>query len=509
MQWPWKKKEAKPSIPLDQEGKLKIKGMELTSKNISGILGVNKDVKFRDIYINAYQGIKTTMVFIEGLVDDKSISEYILAPLVRNPQFRETKNEREIVQYIKQGNIYFAAQNMRTDINDVILDILSGHMALIFDGSRVAFTFSVQGFDKRSITEPVDENVMKGSKDSFVETLRVNTATIRRKIKSHNLIVDQTTIGKQTLTQVAIIYMDNIANKHIIEEIKQRLDSIDIDGVLAIDIIIEYLTSPNISAFPQTVYTERPDKFCANIVEGRVGLIIDGIAGSLIFPATLLQFMQAPEDYAQNYIVSSIIRLLRYAMLFITLYLPGFYISVTTFHHEMIPTELALSIQNAKQGVPFPSPIEIIGMLIAFEILLEAGLRLPKTIGQAVSIVGALVVGQAAAAAKLVSPAVVMVIAVAAIASFTMPNQDFSNALRLWRFINALLCSALGLFGLGIGGVILIYHLCRIENYGVPYLSPFVSGENAQFQDTVLRLPIRLLKERPYDLRTINSKRQR
>lgn len=317
-------------------------------------------------------------------------------------------------------------------------------------------------------------------------------------------------IGQQTITPVAICYVDGIANPHLIKELTKRLEKIDIDGVLTTAAIEEYIIDDKSSTFPQIVYTERPDKFCSNLLEGRVGILIDGLPTAFIVPGVINQFMQAPEDYSRNFLVASMIDIIRYLSLIVTLFLPGFYISISTFHQEMIPTELALSIIASKEGVPFPTFIEVIVLLIAFEVLLEAGLRMPKPIGQAVSIVGALVVGQSAVEAKMVSPAVVIIAAVTLIAGFTIPNQDFSNAARLWRIIMTIFPSIAGLFGLALGLIGLLLHLATIETFGVAYLTPFAANEgNELAKDTIVRLPMWIMKKRPRSLRTINKKRQK
>ncbi|WP_096635358.1 spore germination protein [Clostridium cochlearium] len=478
---------------------------QLTIDNLKNIFMKSNDVLLKEVAIN--KNIKGTLLFIDGLVDSKSISEYIIEPLTQMPKFTESKTNIEVIKLIKEGVLTYSCQNKRSTLKDTINDILSGNAALLFEGESIAFTFDVKGFDKRNITEPTDENVIKGSRDVFVETLRVNTATIRRKIKSPNLVFEEIVLGKQTQTSISIVYMSNIVNKQLLCELKKRLNKIQVDAVLSLNSIEDYIIDKKFSAFPQVVSTERPDKFCSNVVEGRVGLIIDGIPISIIIPATFIQFIQATEDYSQNYIISSILRFMRIILIFTTLLLPGFYISIISFHHEMIPIELALSISASDKGVPFPPFLEVILLLIAFEVLMEAGLRLPKSIGQAVSIVGAIVVGQAAVDAKLVSPAVVITIAVTAMSNYTVPNQDLSNALRLWRFIIAILSSILGLMGLSIGGLILLYHLCSIECFGVPYLSPLVSGENEDFGDTLFRLPVYFLKNRPLTLNPSNKKR--
>ncbi|MCQ1530157.1 spore germination protein [Lutispora saccharofermentans] len=482
--------------------------MELNIGNLTALIGHSSDISIKDIYAGAEKAIKVTLIFIEGLVQKDHLSNFILKPLLESPYFRCAKNEDEIIDLIESGGLYFPEQKKLLDIDSAASDILSGNALLIFNKSAAAFSFNVQGFDTRNITEPSNENVIKGPKDSFVETFSTNIATIRRKIRTIDLIIKEVIIGKQTKTPVGILYIRNLANESMVDEITKKIQSIDVDGVLTTSVIEERLRSNKLSPFPQLLYTERPDKFCSNLLEGRVGILIDGLPVTLIAPATFVQFMQAPEDYSQNFIYSSSIRLLRFILTILTLFLPGFYIAVTSFHQEMIPTQLALSIQISKEGVPFPTFIETLGLLIAFEILVEAGIRLPKTVGQALSIVGAVVVGQAAVDAKLVSPAVVVMIASTAISSYVMPNQDFSNAIRLWRFIIAISSSIAGLFGMTIAGILLIYHLCTIDNYSVPYLSPFVSTDSMQFQDTFFRLPLSFMKNRPVNLKTKNKKRR-
>jgi len=289
--------------------------------------------------------------------------------------------------------------------------------------------------------------------------------------------------------------------------VKQRLEAIDIDRVLDAGVIEGAIVDDKYSAFPQIQYTERIDRFCASLVEGRAGILIEGLPTAYIVPGTLLQFLQAPDDYSFQFIIASIVRFIRFMSMFITLILPGFYISITSFHPEMLPAELAFSIVASRVGVPFPMFVEVLILLLAFELLIEAGVRLPKVIGQTVSIVGGLVVGQAAVEAKLVSPATVMIIAITAIAGFLMPNQDFSNAIRLWRLILAIFGSITGMFGLTFGLIFLLYHWCRIETFGVPYLDPFVANEDEQLQDTIFRLPLFTMKKRPSSLDSKNKKR--
>lgn len=479
----------------------------LNTRNLKELLEINSDVVFRELLIGAKNQIPVTLVFFDGLVDIKQVDDDILRPLFLSVCQAPQEDVKKLLDQIESGMLYHAFQKIRDSLSDCIKDILDGSVALVFDQMEKAVTLEVKGFEKRSVSEPTGENIIKGAKDAFIENLRTNTATVRRKIKTQNLVIEHTMVGRQTHTEIAIVYMKNITNQRLLEETKKRLGEIKSDGVHELGVIEESIIDHKNTTFPQVLYTVRPDKFCSNIVEGRVGLLIDGFPISYIIPGTMDAFLQAPEDYSQNYIISSIVRVMRYVLAFVTLYLPGFYVSITTFHHEMIPTELALAITASKEGVPFPSFVEVIFMLIAFEVLVEAGIRLPKTIGQAVSIVGAVVVGQAAVDAKLVSPAVVVIIAITAISSFTMPNQDFSNALRLWRFVFVLVSSVIGLFGLTLGGLVLLNHFASMETFGIPYLSPFVGQDGQQLQDSLFRLPFSLQKKRPMSLKTKNRKR--
>ncbi|HHT50564.1 MAG TPA: spore germination protein [Eubacteriaceae bacterium] len=480
---------------------------KLNTQTIKSLLGDGSDVECKTIFIGDNR-LPITIIFIDGLADQQLISDFILKPLMEDKQFKEAKNIKKVIELVEDGYVYFSSQEKRLNIKDVILDILSGNTALIFDIENTVFTFDTKGFEKRAISEPTGENIIKGAKDSFVENLRTNTATIRKKLKTHKLMIKDFTIGKESNTKIAIVYIKGIGNENIVKILKERLDNINIDGVLTTGVIEENIIDNKYSVFPQVIYTERPDKFCANVIEGRIGLIIDGFPITYIVPVTIGSFLQAPEDYAYNYFVSSVIRFLRFFLMFTTLLLPGFYISIATFHHEMIPTQLALAITASKEGVPFPTFVEVIFLQIAFEILTEAGLRLPQNIGQVVSIVGAVVIGQAAVEANLVSPVVLIIVAVTAISNFTMPNQDFSNALRVWRILFVLLSSIIGLFGLSLASIILLHHLSNMEVYGIPYLVPFVGEEGKQLQDSIFRLPFSTLYKRPIGLKTINKKRQ-
>ncbi len=482
---------------------------EITSDNIRSVLSDSDDIIYQQHYINSRRDLPVTVVFVDGLVNTKIVDDDVLKPLTQERILEGAGDAGSIIRLIEHGTIYHASRKLRTTLGDTLDDILYGAVALVFDSEKKAVTFDIKDYEKRSISEPTNESALKGSKESFIEVLRVNTSLVRRKIHTPYLRIKETLVGRQSRTPVAVIYIEDLTNKKIVEEVLERLNSTDIDGVITAGSIEENIIDNKHTLFPLVAFTERTDKFCHNIIEGRVGLFIDGLPTAYIIPATLNMFYQAPEDYAQNYIVSSFLRCLRFANSMITLLLPAFYISITTFHQEMIPTVLAISIIRSKEEVPFPTSTSILFMLMSFEVLIEAGFRLPKTIGQTISIIGALVVGQAAVQAKVISPVVVIIIAISGLAGFTMPSQDFSNALRICRLVFVLFATVAGLYGLSLGFLLLIYHLSTLETYGVPYLSPFVADEGRDItKDTIIRAPLYLMKKRPVALKTTNKKRQ-
>ena len=469
---------------------LEIKEKEVKIDLIKKYLGTDGDVNYKEIYVSGNKDIKATLIFIDGLVSVSNINDNILKPLTQEGELTQEKNEENIIDYIVHGSVYHVVSKVKEDLNEVVTDILNGFTALIVNEGNKVIVFETKGFEKRGISDPTSENVLKGSKDAFVETLRVNTALVRRKIKTPDLKLKEMTIGTKSKTQISIIYMDSLADKKMLNDLIERVNDIKSDNIIAPTDFEEYIVDNKYSMFPQVLYTERTDKFCANIMDGKIGIIIDGLPIAYVIPATFSMFLQAPEDYSDNYIITSFIRIVRYMCIAVTLLLPALYIAITTFHQEMIPTELAMSIIRSKDGVPFPSFVELILMLLAFEVLIEAGLRLPKPIGQSVSIIGGLVMGQAAVSAKIVSPAIVVLVAITGIAGFVIPNQDLSNSFRICRLLLTLCSAIFGLFGVSIGVIVLIYYLSSIEIFGIPYMVPYEGNEGKNIiKDTFLRLP--------------------
>jgi len=490
------------------EQKADLEGMELTTANLKTVLGGSKDIVFRSLEINALNRIPLTIIYTDGLVDSDSIANFIIKPLAENRAFTQVRSAKEAIREIDKGAVYYPDQKTRDQIGEVIDDILSGATALVFESEKKALVFEAKNFAKRAVTPPIEESALKGPKDCFVETFRDNTAMVRRKIRTPDLVIDETTIGRQTRTTVGIFYIKGIASQKIVSEVRKRLNSIDIDGLLYVANLEEHFIDSKYTPFPQISFTEKPDKFCSNLVEGRVGMIIDGYPFSLIVPVTFVDTLQVMDDYNFNVFMASGYRLLRWVLYFVTLFLPGFYVAVTTFHQEMIPTNLVLSIAESKTGTPFPIFIEVLLAIAAFNILLQAGVGVWKTIGNTVSIVGALVLGEAAITASLISPGVVIVVAVAAISTLAIPSFELTTAAMIWQLIITVFCSFFGLYGLVLASLILLYNLCTIEVLGVPYLSPLVSSEGKDMQDSLFRLPVRTMKQRPGYLKPENQKKQ-
>jgi spore germination protein KA len=465
------------------------------------------DVLVRPIKINQ-NNISVHLFCVDGLINQALFDEAVFRSLKFDQYLAHCSTERQMMDYLQEGGAYHVFTIEEDDYELLIKYVLSGMVALIFDAEEKAIVYDIRMFEKRSIQEPTEENVMKGSKESFIEVMRMNTALIRRRIRSEYLVVETHSVGRLSKTDIALIYISNIADASIVNKIRETINKIDIDNLSTPAFIEEFLIENKHSIFPQIMYTQRPDRVAANLSDGRIALVVDGIPFAYILPCQLPMLMQSPDDYANHFLIGSSLRIIRYLFMIVTLFLPAFYIAATTFQSQMLPVQLALSTQAAKQNVPFSSAFEVLGLLIAFEILIEAGLRLPKAVGTAMSILGGLVVGQSAVSANLISPAVVVIVALAGISGFIMPNQDLSSGVRLMRFFLAILASLAGFFGLVIGIIVLITHLCSLNNYGTAYLSPFVDVEERNIKDTLFRFPIKYFKTRPEDIVHLNRTKQ-
>ncbi|MCL1859156.1 MAG: spore germination protein [Oscillospiraceae bacterium] len=463
---------------------------EINFENIKKYIGENSDFVYKEILIN--NGIVMPVVFIDGLVNIDLFDNTVLKPLMLSDRIKNSQNETEFMQIIANSEVYHINSAVKTNIEDVINDILTGSVAIISNQEKKAALFDLKGFQVRSMSEPSNEAVIKGPKSSFIEVLRANTALVRRCIRSIDLKIESISVGNTSSIPASVIYMGSIADKNILNAVKDKIKKIECENIISIGDFEERLIDKKYSKsiFPLVSITERPDKFCSNIMEGKIGIIIDGFPTAIILPAVLNMYFQAPDDYSNNYAVATFLRIIRYICAIIALTLPAIYISVVCYHQELLNNSLALAIIKSKQQVALSSIQEILFLTLSFEVLMEAGIRMPKTIGQAVPIIGGLIIGDAAVSAKILSPLVVITAAITGITGFMIPNQEFFNAVRICRYIFIAFAIFGGFLGIAFAAVGFIYYLCSIESFEVPYFAPFVSNDGKKLlTDTFFRKP--------------------
>ncbi len=481
----------------------------ITADAVKAIFSDSDDFEIREIYAGATSSLKATIFYVDGTINTADVSKQIVMPLTDIFRVDPDIDEAECAESLFKGAIFSATARKRDTLDDLIGDLTRGYAAVVFDNAHLAVTFEARTSFWRSISEPKMEKSVKGSKDCFVESIRVNTSLIRRKLYNPALKIKQSVVGRKSRTTVAILYVDGVCNPDYYNDVLKRIDEIDIDALLTCGALVEQLSESPSSPFPQMIQTERPDKFAMNLLEGRVGILVDGLPMGYLLPASLSQFVKVPEDDAYHYIVASFMTFLRYVGIVTTILLPGLYIAVALYHQEMIPTKLLMSIIDSKKDVPFSTFMEIIGMLIAFELLQEAGLRLPDPVGQTVSIIGALIVGQSAVEARVVSPIAVIVVAFAGIAGYTCPNPDLSTALRVSRILVTFAGFFGGMFGIMSAIAILIWHLSSIDSLGLSYLSPISDGSPKGWIRTLGRPPLKDIKYRERGLHTPDKRTQK
>lgn len=462
--------------------------LEENKRMLKAIMSDSSDFVMREFVME--HGPKALVCYIDGLSDAKSVDHVIQSLMVWKGEYSELKQ-------VKQRALPVSQLNEADNFGDLLRGVLSGDVGLLVDRQPSALLLGLRGPKHRSISEPETESTIRGPREGFNELLRTNTALLRRRIKSPRLKMKPMVIGKEANTDIVVAYIDGLANPTLVEEVIRRLENIDIDGVLESGYIEELIQDNGYSPFPQIQYTERPDTVAAALLEGRVAILTDGTPYVLLVPLTFWMMLQANEDYYERFLISSFLRLGRFMFLIIALTFPALYIAITTFHQEMIPTPLLLSVAAARESIPFPAVIEALIMEISFEALREAGVRLPKAVGQAVSILGALVVGQAAVQAGIVSAPMVIVVSITGIASFAIPKFNAAISVRLLRFPLMLIASIFGLFGIVIGLMFIIGHLAKMRSFGIPYLAPVSPYSSDDMRDTMVRMPWWSMKRRP------------
>lgn len=452
------------------------------------------DIVKRRLFIGENKDREIFICYIDDMANRTLIEGSVLKGLMLGIRLTDTSDDS--ISSLLDGGVTTADIKYSDNIREAIDEVMAGNSMLLIDGYDKAIIISTKGFPKRGVDKPENEIAVQGPKEAFAESIRINTVLIRRRIRDINLKCKQMKIGRRSKTDVAVMYLKGTVREDILTELIDRLEKIDIDAVLDSGYIEQYIEDNKSSPFPLVQLTERPDKAAAEILEGRIAVVVDNSPFVMLVPVVLASFYQASEDYYQRWEIMSFVRLIRYLAGFFAFSLPGLYIAVTLYQPSMIAGALAFKLAGARATVPIPTIAEVIFMELAFEVLREAGIRLPSSIGSTLGIVGGIIIGQAAVEAGLVSPMVVIIVALTGICSFAIPNISLVSAYRLIKYLLIVLSSALGLFGWFLGIILVFAHLCSLKSFGIPYIYPFAASKGiGELRDGLIRVPLNKMKK--------------
>ncbi|MGE6630277.1 spore germination protein [Bacillus sp. NPDC077027] len=471
---------------------------------IRSFVGKSDDIVFHT-YLIGQKSIPACLVYVEGLTDFEMLSKQIITPMQKELNLEEV-HETTLSSLSKQ--FFGIKSDVLEDMNLVIEQLYNGKSLLLIDGARQVLALQTNLFQYREVEEPQSEVLVRGPRIGFIENLEKNTALIRERANDPNLVIQKITVGTRNKKSAALIYVRDIVDPKLVADVTSRMNKINLDDLPESGYIEQLIEDNHISIFPQIQNTERPDRVIAAILEGKVSIMLDGTPFALILPMTFTALMQSPEDYYQRWTSASLLRFLRYVAVLLTIFLPGLYISLVSYHPGLLPTRMALAIAGSRQNVPFPPVLEAILMSFTIELLREAGLRLPRAIGQTIGLIGGVIIGQAAVQANIVSALMVIIVSLTALADFTAPSYDFSFPLRILRFMTIFSSAFFGLYGLIMSYLFVLCHLMQLKTFGFEYFTPILSSPYSDLKDTYIRLPVGLFKLRPKTSRTKNLKRQ-
>ncbi|ASF38613.1 spore germination protein [Halobacillus halophilus] len=459
------------------------------SENVEYLL--NEFKRTDDLKIRAMNNGQAVLMYFEPLVDQEKIQQNIFTPL-----------EMGHVEHISEIPNARSSENLE----EMIPTLLRGHAIYMENGCSTITRFNVTSVFNRNVEEPQNEKIVRGSHDGFIENLMINLNLVRKKVEHRDLVVKYFKVGKKTNTNIAIVYMDGIADPEIIQKMEKRIKSISVDMIQSPGYLEEFIEDNPYSPFPQMLNTERPDRVVANIMEGRIALMAEGSPTALIAPSTFFMFYQASDDYNARWYTGTFVRLVRLASFIIAIGMPAFYIAIISFHYEVLPDELLLPVKSSINEIAYPPLLEALIMVVIIELIRESGIRLPSPVGQTIGIVGGLVIGDAVVRAGLVSNLMVIVVALTAIASYVVPSNELSTTLRLMTFPLIFLAGTFGFVGIVFGFLFLTIHLTRLESFGVPYFAPVAPLNISDLKDTFVRLPLFMMKKRPKDAHPLQEK---
>lgn len=506
--------KVKKSLREDKEMQKMLSSEQLYSKlekNIAyakQVLGESSDIIMKEFTFGFDGKTKGALFCIDGIVNMDLISASILKPIIYDTSYRFKIDHTLSIEMdsINENLLSTGEVKKVSDFNSLFEDMLSGNTILLLDGAKEALSIGTRKWEKRGVTEPAGENVVRGPRQGFTETLRVNTSMLRRIVKNTNLRMLPMKIGKQTRTDIVIAYIKGIARDELVEDIKKRLSRINTDSILDSGYVEAFIEDAPFSVFPTISNSERPDTVAGKLLEGRVAVLVDGSPFVLTMPMLFMESFQTAEDYYIRPVFASTLRMIRLISYLLTILAPALYVALTTYHQELIPTSLLFTMTAGVSGVPFPALVEALLMMITFDILKEAGVRLPKPIGSAVSIVGALVIGQSAVQAGIVGPFMVIIVAVTAITSFVTPFMIDSSSIL--RYLLLFLAGLAGGFGILIGLLVFLVYLASLHSFGMPYLAPVAPFNRDAMKDTFVRMPLWSMLMRPFKLAGSNKKRR-
>ncbi len=500
-------KENKPEYEKADDEKISI-NIEENIKYINHKFNspVNKDIVIRELTVA--KKYKAFIAYIDGMVDRITINNFILrALMVNDDKLDEDSDDKCKLDFILT-NILQTNQAKKVDNPDEFMyEILSGNTLLYVDGCDFYITNETKGYDKRGVEKPLIEGVVLGPQEAFNENLRTNVTLIRKLIKNNNLTTEFIKVGNVNKQLCAIVSIKGITNPAIVEEVKRRIKNIKSDMVLGDGVLEQFIEDNPYSIVPTVLSTERPDRTASHLLEGKVAILTEGAPFAKIVPVTLPSLMHSPEDSYMRWPYGTLIRLIRFIAAVIATLLPGLYVAITNFHQEMIPTELLIAIAKAKENVPFPTIVEVVLMELAFELIREAGIRIPGIIGNTLGIIGALILGQAAVQANIVSPVLIIVVSVTGLGNFAIPNYSLALAARVSRFCFIILGALLGFYGISIGIALFAILITNIKSFGVPFFAP-IAPKTKESSDLFFRKPVWQQIYRPDYVNALKQKRQ-
>ncbi|MDP4086183.1 MAG: spore germination protein [Bacillota bacterium] len=475
--------------------------------SIKEVLGSNDDLILKNFKI--FGQFQAVMIYFSNLVNQNIINNDILKPLMYVPEhlIGRDKPLSMLNEIIINETLYHSEARVGGDFDQLIEILLRGETVIFIDGIKEAIHIGTRDVEKRAINQPETEQVILGPREGFIENIATNIALLRYRLPTADLQVKMMKIGRLTKSTVAICSIKGIVNETVVKEVEKRLSEIDIDAVMDVGYLEQFIEDNPFSPFPQTQSTERPDKTVANLVEGRVAVFVDGSPFALLVPVVFNQFYQTTEDYSSRFLMGSFVRIARILALVFSLIFPSLYVSFISFNPELLPTDFAVAVAGGRAGVPYPAVIEVLIIEVSMEVLREATVRLPKQVGGALSIVGVLVIGQAAVAAGLASPITVVVIAITTIGSFATPAYSAAFALRMLRFPIMILAGIFGLYGVMVGIIFIFNHMLSLKSFGVPYMAPVSPGNSEGIKDVIIRAPLWWMPKRPNFLHANNRQR--